>query len=61
MIINDLGNDNDSTILVCGYCGNYVDNMGPDGISVCNEGGCGIVEGSTRYVTIKQWEDYQCD
>ena len=41
---------------VCNACGEIVTHMGPDGISVCDEGGCGVVEGSTRSITVEEWE-----
>jgi hypothetical protein len=47
----------ENEIQVCDYCFNEVQLVGEDGISVCDEGGCGIVEGNTHYITESKFEE----
>lgn len=53
---NEFGQE-ERYVEVCNYCGEEVKSMGDDGISVCNEGGCGIVEGETKYITEEEFEN----
>lgn len=44
-------------ITVCIYCNHEVRGIGDDGISFCEEGGCGVVEGQTKTITEAEYEE----